>query len=430
MRFFIVCIFCQVVSLSVIKAQTTLAPGDILFTSYNGVPSAGVAPDTFSFVILTPISTGTVIYFTERGYQGGTTWQASGTTEGTVSWTVGSALAIGKEVTVAGFGASAARVDGAANGTVAIVSGGNVTTGLSLSNAGDQILAFQGAGGDPTSGAAVFITGINWALSCGTTTDAGWNGAGCSYGPQSSQLPSGLVGGTTALLMGTAGASPNNSQGRFNCTGTPISTVSAIKTAILNKANWNFSTSASTTFDIPAGCTYLGSSLPVTWLQVKGAVTDKQVVLTWKVNEQDVTNYEIERSADGIRYATIKTINSKGNGENTYQFTEPSLSTSTSYYRIKQIDIDLKFTYSTIIKLNNQQTGGLLIYPSPAKNTVTIVANTALLNTKAQLLNTSGTVVQTFILTHTSYTLNITNQAPGIYLLTLANGQTEKITKL
>ena len=75
------------------QAQTTLAAGDIVFTGYNGIPAGGVAPDTFKFVLLTPITSSTTIYFTERGYQGGL-WQASGSTEGTISWVSGSALPV------------------------------------------------------------------------------------------------------------------------------------------------------------------------------------------------------------------------------------------------------------------------------------------------------------------------------------------------
>lgn len=234
------------------KAQTTLVAGDILFTGYNGIPSAGIAPDTFSFVILTPISTGTVIYFTERGYQGASVWQASGGTEGTISWTSGSALAVGQEVEIAGFGASAARINGVPNGTVAIVAGGNVTTGLSLSNAGDQVIAFQGGAGNPASG--TMISGISWALSCGTTTVAGWNGAGCTYGPQSSTIPPGLTGGVNAFLAGNAGAAPNNDHGKFNCNGTPYASVASLKTAILTLSNWVFSSTGVVVYDLPAAC--------------------------------------------------------------------------------------------------------------------------------------------------------------------------------
>jgi hypothetical protein len=238
-----------------IQAQTTLATGDIIFTGYTGIPASGT-PDTFKFVLLTPISSGTTIYFTERGYQGGSTWQASGTTEGTISWVSGTALAIGTEVMINGLGSSAATVNGVANGTVATVLGGNITSGLSLSNAGDQIMAFQGGAGDPTSGAVTFIAGISWALSCGTTSDATWNGAGCSYGPQSSTIPPGLTGGTSAFLAGNAGATPNNDHGRFNCTGTPYSTVSALRSAIMNKANWVFSNTGLTVYSMQASCTY------------------------------------------------------------------------------------------------------------------------------------------------------------------------------
>ncbi|MFN6086646.1 MAG: immunoglobulin domain-containing protein, partial [Fluviicola sp.] len=243
-------------SISCYKAQTSLVPGDILFTSYNGISVAGVAPDTFSFVILTPITSNTVIYFTERGFQGAGVWQGGGTTEGTISWTSGTALSIGQEVVIAGIGAGAATVNGVPNGNVAIVAGGNVSTGLSLSNAGDQVIAFQGGAGDPTSGSATMISGISWALNCGTTTDGGWNGFGCTYGPQTSKIPPSLTGGTNAFLAGVAMATSNNSHGFFNCAGTPYSTVPAIKAALMNKANWTMSTSSTTVLNIPGGCNY------------------------------------------------------------------------------------------------------------------------------------------------------------------------------
>ena len=273
-------------------AQTTLIAGDILFTGYNGLPSGGIAPDTFAFVALTPITAGTVIYFTERGYQGAA-WQASGSTEGTISWTTGSALAIGQEVEIAGIGASAAKVNGTPNGTVAIVAGGNATTGLSLSNAGDQIIAFQGGAGDPTNGAAIRIAGISWALSCGTTTDAGWNGAGCTYGPQSSAMPPGLTGGTNAFLAGTAGAAPNNDHGKFNCNGVPYSTVAALKAAILNKSNWIFSNISSQVIDLPAGCTlYASCSNPT----ISGQPANRSICTaantTFSITASGATSYQ------------------------------------------------------------------------------------------------------------------------------------------
>jgi hypothetical protein len=273
------------------QAQTTLVAGDILFTSYSGIAATGTA-DTFSFVILTPITTGTVIYFTERGYQGGP-WQASGTTEGTISWTSGSALAIGQEVEIAGYGASAAKVNGTPNGTVALVAGGNAISGLSLSNAGDQLIAFQGGAGDPTSGSAVFICGINWALSCGTTSLAGWNGAGCTYGPQTSSMPPGLTGGINAFLAGNAGASPNNDHGKFNCTGAPYSSVAALKSAIMTLSNWVFSNTGLTVHNIPSGCNYYSTCTnPTISLPPSSVVVCNSGNTTFSITASGATTYQ------------------------------------------------------------------------------------------------------------------------------------------
>ncbi len=245
------------------KAQTTLAAGDILFTGYNSIPSAGTTSDTFTFIVLTPITTGTVIYFTDRGYQGGVTWQGSGGTEGTIAWTVGSALTVGKEVKVVGY---TATVNSVTNGTVVQVAGGNATTGLSLGNTGDQLMAFQGASGDPTSGSAVFICGISWQFNCGSVSEATWNGSGCTYGPQSSLMPPGLASGVSALLTSSVAvfSSGFTSHGRFECNGAPFANVAAIKAALLNRSNWTFSANTTTTeIAIPAICTFTSTS--TTW---------------------------------------------------------------------------------------------------------------------------------------------------------------------
>jgi hypothetical protein len=241
------------------NSQTTLAAGDILFTGYNAIPTVGSAPDTFSFVTLVPITATTVIYFTERGYHGGP-WQTQGTSEGTATWTCGANIGIGTEVVIQGF---TAQVNGMANGTVT-VAGGNVTTGLSLSNAADQVIAFQGGGGNPAAGGVTFISGISWNLNCGATSDTGWNVSSCTYGPQSSALPPGLVGGTNAFLVGTAGTVVNHDHAKFNCTGTPYTTVAALRTAIMNKSNWIFggNTFSLTYTPVVPGCNYYSLGAP------------------------------------------------------------------------------------------------------------------------------------------------------------------------
>ena len=143
------------------NAQTTLAAGDIAFTSYDSSPLAGVG-DKFSFVLLTNISAGTRISFTDRGYNG-SGWQAAGGTESAITWVSGTAIAMGTEVYIVGLIASTynpVTTTSTPNGTVTLTDGSS-DNGLSLSNVGDQIIAFQGGAGSITGSGAYCIAGIN-----------------------------------------------------------------------------------------------------------------------------------------------------------------------------------------------------------------------------------------------------------------------------
>lgn len=113
-------------------AQTTLSAGDIAIVRMNeDSPSDG-----FSFVILVPISSGTVIYFTEEGW-GNSAW--CGNTESHLQYTATSNLPAGSVV----------HIDETTTADVFSVTGagGSITFAWSTTNfnlsGGDQILAYQ-----------------------------------------------------------------------------------------------------------------------------------------------------------------------------------------------------------------------------------------------------------------------------------------------
>ncbi len=248
------------------KAQTTLAVGDLLFTGYDatlGTNNASAA-DRFSFILLTAISSGTTVYFTDRGFFN-SSWQATGTSEGTIKWISGSALAAGTEVYIMGY---TATVGGNANGTVTQVLGGNTISGLNLSTSGDQLIAFQNATGDPTA-SATYVAGIHWGT-CSVATDANWDTIGtCAAGPTTSAIPTGLSNTTSAIWMGNPGTGGAYTQCSFaNLTNpgvTQFASVSAIRTALLNKSNWNRSTSLSTgTVTVPPNNIFIAASPVIT----------------------------------------------------------------------------------------------------------------------------------------------------------------------
>ncbi|GEM_PF-1204277 len=233
------------VSMKSVVAQTTLSAGDIIFTSYDSTPSSTTGGDGFSFVLLAPISSGTTISFTDRGYNG-SGWQAAGGTESTLTWTSGSAIAMGTEVYIRGLVAStynSATSSSSANGTVTLTEGSS-TNGLSLSDVGDQIIAFQGGAGSITGTGAYCIAGINYFYS-GTTTTPGWNIGAFFPNPNASLMPPGLIGGNSAFYTGSVTGNTLAKSGKFKCEAVPtVANAANIRTAVMNMSNWILSTAS------------------------------------------------------------------------------------------------------------------------------------------------------------------------------------------
>ncbi|MGO4708985.1 hypothetical protein AB4Y90_07685, partial [Chryseobacterium sp. 2TAF14] len=242
------------------NAQTSLVAGDIAFTSYDSTPLAGVG-DRFSFVLLTNISAGTTISFTDRGYNG-SGWQAAGGTESSITWVSSTAIPRGTEISIVGLSASTynpVTTLTTANGTVTLTEGSSVN-GLSLSNVGDQIIAFQGGAGSVTGSGAYCIAGINYFYSASSTT-AGWNIGASFPNPNASLMPPGLTGGTSAFYTGSVSGNTLAQSGKFNCTGTPTTTTALIRSAVMTMSNWSLTTAAGSAY---SGCQFIGSNPVIT----------------------------------------------------------------------------------------------------------------------------------------------------------------------
>ncbi len=174
----------------------------------------------------------------------------------------------------------------------------------------------------------------------------------------------------------------------------------------------------------------ISALLPVNWLGVNGILNaQKQALISWQVQETDVANYTIEKSSDGRNFAAAGHMNSRGNGLNDYQFTDPAPLQGLAYYRLKQTDNNGRYSYSAVIKLNSQQGAGTSIYPNPAGNNIVINVSFELLHTIALLRNINGQLLQSIRLNSQGNAVNISTLPAGVYMLYFANGKTDKIIK-
>ncbi|MCW3119951.1 MAG: C-terminal target protein, partial [Chitinophagaceae bacterium] len=170
--------------------------------------------------------------------------------------------------------------------------------------------------------------------------------------------------------------------------------------------------------------------LPVNWLSIHGNLNRvKQAEINWRVAEQNVIRYQVEKSSGANSFSSIGSLNSKGDGDNDYTFTEMQTLTGTAYYRVKQIDIDGKSTYSSIISLRNNNQPRISIYPNPTKGLVTVMVGNNLLNKNVVLADMQGKVLQTIKISSLSFTINLAGYPVGFYVIKIDNESRLKIMK-
>lgn len=185
-------------------------------------------------------------------------------------------------------------------------------------------------------------------------------------------------------------------------------------------------------------CTAVGSPLPVNWLYFTGLNRDVNNHLNWATSsEKNSKEFIVERSFTGSNYLKIGTVASVGNssGRKEYEFTDRNidkLGSSVMYYRLKQVDKDEKFSYSSVVKLTYRNMGNRpnIVYPNPASRHITIaIGDKKLIKTEARITDLNGRVVQSVIIKSEVQTIPLENLASGIYFIVLKNGETMKILK-
>lgn len=126
------------------------------------------------------------------------------------------------------------------------------------------------------------------------------------------------------------------------------------------------------------------SPLPVQLISFKAERLNYVVETEWiTASEKNNSHFLIERSADGKKFESLGRVNGAGNSTviNKYRFTDDQPLKGTSYYRLKQVDFDGKFSYSKIEKVEFEGASGmneievLSLEPNPFNETLNAVYN-------------------------------------------------------
>jgi len=172
------------------------------------------------------------------------------------------------------------------------------------------------------------------------------------------------------------------------------------------------------------------NTLAVNWINFTGSLdASGHARLAWKVQEQDVMQYAVERSPDGRLFNTIGTIAGLGDGEHTYSFQDMQASTGAAFYRIVQTNVDGRITYSNIIRVADHGKNNLLFaWPVPARSVLNF-SFSADTPAAGLISGGDGRIVERVQLQPGVSILDVSKFAPGEYILRLVTGASVRFMK-
>lgn len=173
---------------------------------------------------------------------------------------------------------------------------------------------------------------------------------------------------------------------------------------------------------------------PVSLLYFRAKAGIDLVKLTWETTaELNNAGFEIQRSSDGRnnweRIGYVTGLNRVNGGK--YFFDDPAPLKGLNAYRLLQLDIDGRGTFSAIDVV--QFAGNKPIvqtYPNPVAERLTIVFNDpTLLNTNVKISSSTGVTVATVRLTAYRQQVDMSSLSRGLYFIRFTDGSVQRVVK-
>jgi hypothetical protein len=190
----------------------------------------------------------------------------------------------------------------------------------------------------------------------------------------------------------------------------------------------------------PFGIGKVGIPLPLKFGDLKIYKENNDLHIDWSTyDEMNVDHFEIERSQNGQQFTTAGMVNAEGNGKSgktDYNWIDPSPLTGTSFYRVKEIDIDGESKYSSVVRIDiDQDNYKLNLFPNPVVNKkVSVQANIEKGRYNIMVSNLDGKKIYDQVLDHNGGIISQSIQlpstiSPGIYLFTIRGNGVKILTQ-
>ncbi len=186
-------------------------------------------------------------------------------------------------------------------------------------------------------------------------------------------------------------------------------------------------------FWINGGGTTQSQALPQVLDYFIAARQQNTALLQWKtLQETNTDRYIIEKGSDGTRFTAIGEVLAAGNSNNAtdYRFTDKQL-LPVNYYRLKMLDKDGKFVYSSVRKVNGDESDLVVsLYPNPVSAPAHVIITTSSNSYRLEVVDIQGRILKSLSVQGTRFFLPVYNLTAGTYLLNIYTEAGKKIEKL
>lgn len=174
------------------------------------------------------------------------------------------------------------------------------------------------------------------------------------------------------------------------------------------------------------------SPLPVKLIDFTATHTDCKAALLWaSATEQNVAQYEVEMSNNGVEFTQAGIVKAAGTStqEKRYSFSYDMKPGTNYFFRLKMVDLDGSFTYSTVQKVSckTAATVNVKFSPNPVMAAARISGMADGTNT-IRVYDIKGVLLQTKNTNSTEATIDLSGYASGIYTLSIDNERTGTVS--
>ncbi len=172
------------------------------------------------------------------------------------------------------------------------------------------------------------------------------------------------------------------------------------------------------------------AALPLKLVSFTGSVVNKANHLAWETTEEiNTKSFDLERSVDGNDFEMIETIIAANSpGTQKYIYVDEDLASGTYFYRLKMNDLDGKFVFSPVVKIQNLRSPGIETYPNPVTDLLNISNITE--PGWVDLISAQGNLLLQTKTTAGALTIDISKYPKGIYFIRFRGNSSSYFTRI